>query len=115
MSPRYIFNSLVVTATALALILINPLALQSSANQSQIDVPRTGLDREVIYFVMPDRYRNGDPSNDQGPGFDPTHTAFFHGGDLKGLTGSCDPRDAKDDGLVRLKRLQLKTAQRSWI
>jgi glycosidase len=109
MSPRYIFNSLVVTATALALILINPFALQSRANQSQIDVPRTGLDREVIYFVMPDRYRNGDPNNDQGPGYDPTHTAFFHGGDLKGLTGSCDPKDAKDDGLVRLKRLGFTT------
>lgn len=33
--------------------------------------------------------------------FDPTHTAFFHGGDLKGLTGNC--RD--DDGLARLKNL----------
>jgi len=49
---------------------------------------------EVIYFVMPDRFDNGDPSNDRGGlggdrltnGFDPTSTGFFHGGDLKGLT-----------------------------
>ena len=49
---------------------------------------------EVIYFVMPDRFANGDPSNDRGglsgdrsaTGFDPTNKAFFHGGDLKGLT-----------------------------
>ena len=48
----------------------------------------------MIYFVMPDRFENGDPSNDRGSlrggplatGFDPTNKGFFHGGDLKGLT-----------------------------
>jgi len=48
---------------------------------------------EVIYFLLPDRFENGDPSNDRGglsgdrlqTGFDPTHKGFFHGGDLKGL------------------------------
>jgi glycosidase len=53
---------------------------------------------EVIYFVMPDRFENGDPSNDRGGlggdrlinGFDPTSTGFFHGGDLKGLTSRLD-------------------------
>lgn len=74
--------------------------VSSSANKV-VDVPRVGLDKEVIYFVMPDRYRNGDALNDDLPGFDPTHTAFFHGGDLKGLTGNC----VDDDGLVRLKKL----------
>ena len=49
---------------------------------------------EVIYFVMPDRFENGDPSNDRGgltggplkTGYDPTSKGFYHGGDLKGLT-----------------------------
>jgi glycosidase len=49
---------------------------------------------EVIYFLLPDRFENGDPSNDHGglsggrltTGFDPTHKGFYHGGDLKGLT-----------------------------
>jgi len=49
---------------------------------------------EVIYFVLPDRFENGDRSNDRGglngdrlqTGFDPTSKAFFNGGDLKGLT-----------------------------
>ncbi|HEU5285770.1 MAG TPA: alpha-amylase family glycosyl hydrolase, partial [Sphingomicrobium sp.] len=49
---------------------------------------------EVIYFLLPDRFENGDPGNDLGgfpggrlqTGFDPTHKGFFHGGDLKGLT-----------------------------
>jgi glycosidase len=48
---------------------------------------------EVIYFVLPDRFENGDPSNDRGglsgdrlkTGFDPTHKGFYHGGDIKGL------------------------------
>lgn len=77
------------------------LPTSSFANNESVDTYRTGLDKEVIYFVMPDRYRNGDTSNDIQPGFDPTHTAFFHGGDLKGLTGNCKD----DDGLARLKNL----------
>ncbi|NBR76937.1 MAG: hypothetical protein EBT73_06365, partial [Actinobacteria bacterium] len=64
----------------------------------------------VIYFVMTDRYANGDPANDSGfltgprsvTGFDPTDIGFFHGGDLKGLTGGCtDP----ERGLQRLADL----------
>ena len=53
---------------------------------------------EVIYFVLPDRFENGDPSNDRGgltggalqTGFDPTNKGFYHGGDLKGLTRRLD-------------------------
>jgi glycosidase len=53
---------------------------------------------EVIYFVLPDRFENGDPSNDRGgltgdrlkTGFDPTSKAFFNGGDLKGLASRLD-------------------------
>lgn len=53
---------------------------------------------EVIYLVMPDRFANGDPSNDRGglsgdrtaTGYDPTSKAFYHGGDLKGLTARLD-------------------------
>jgi len=53
---------------------------------------------EVIYFLLPDRFENGDPSNDLGglqggrlaTGFDPTHKGFFHGGDLKGLMSRLD-------------------------
>ena len=83
------------------LILSPAFASTSSSLQEIVDVPRTGLDKEIIYFVMPDRYRNGDSTNDMGPGYDPTNTAFFHGGDLRGLTGNCKD----DDGLARLKRL----------
>ncbi len=53
---------------------------------------------EIIYFVLPDRFENGDPRNDRGGlkgdrlthGFDPTHKGFYQGGDLKGLTARLD-------------------------
>ncbi len=53
---------------------------------------------EVIYFLLPDRFENGDPTNDRGgltggpmvTGFDPTAKGFYHGGDLKGLTKRLD-------------------------
>ena len=53
---------------------------------------------EVIYFVLPDRFENGDPANDHGSlkggplvdGFDPTRAGFYHGGDLKGVIRRLD-------------------------
>ncbi len=53
---------------------------------------------EVIYFLLPDRFENGDPANDHGgpdrgalvDGFDPTRAGFYHGGDLKGVTRRLD-------------------------
>jgi len=42
---------------------------------------------EVIYQVMPDRFHNGDPANDDRPvPSDPADPKGWHGGDLKGLT-----------------------------
>ncbi|WP_330474393.1 pullulanase-type alpha-1,6-glucosidase [Terrabacter sp. C0L_2] len=54
--------------------------------------------KERFYFVMADRFANGDTANDKGgltggplsTGFDPTNEGFYHGGDLKGLTGKLD-------------------------
>jgi alpha-amylase len=40
----------------------------------------------VLYFVMTDRFRNGDPTNDGGlPCTDPANHLLFHGGDFQGL------------------------------
>src|SRR3569623_3019217 len=45
-----------------------------------------GWRSQVLYLVIPDRYRNGDPSNDNATGcFDPTQPRKFHGGALAGL------------------------------
>jgi glycosidase len=51
---------------------------------------------------MPDRYKDGDKKNNDNGGFNTSLTAFYHGGDLKGLTGTCEPGD---DGLARIKSL----------
>ncbi|WP_260606848.1 pullulanase-type alpha-1,6-glucosidase [Streptomyces sp. WAC08241] len=59
---------------------------------------RQDLTREQFYFVLPDRFANGDPSNDRGgltgsrtrTGFDPADKGFYQGGDLKGLTQRLD-------------------------
>ena len=59
---------------------------------------RSALTRERIDFVMSDRFANGDPGNDAGglagdrraTGLDPTHKAYYHGGDLRGLTEKLD-------------------------
>ncbi|MFF3855865.1 pullulanase-type alpha-1,6-glucosidase [Micromonospora sp. NPDC002575] len=53
---------------------------------------------EQFYFVLPDRFANGDPRNDAGgltgdrlsTGLDPTDKGFYHGGDLKGLIDKLD-------------------------
>ncbi len=58
-------------------------------------MPLSELAGEQIYFVMPDRYANGETSNDNGAGdsfggFNKSDWGYFHGGDLKGLTDNLD-------------------------
>jgi glycosidase len=67
-----------------------------------VDIYQDYLNRpvtdDIFYFVLPDRFANGDPSNDQGSlsipesrgGFDPTNKGYYHGGDLAGLTAKLD-------------------------
>ncbi|MBU6165696.1 MAG: alpha-amylase [Alphaproteobacteria bacterium] len=53
---------------------------------------------ELIYFLLPDRFANGDPANDRGglaggrlqTGFDPTAKGFYNGGDLAGIIQKLD-------------------------
>ena len=62
---------------------------------SSLRPPVTG---EQFYFVMADRFANGDPSNDLGglegdrltTGFDPEDKGFYHGGDLAGILDKMD-------------------------
>jgi len=55
---------------------------------------RVAAQDNIFYFLMPDRFDNGDPGNDTAGdasgdplvnGYDPTHKGFYHGGDLAGL------------------------------
>ena len=53
---------------------------------------------ESVYFIMTDRFENGDTSNDYGgvdksksvSGFSPEETGWWHGGDFKGITKRLD-------------------------
>ncbi|MBC2961103.1 alpha-amylase family glycosyl hydrolase [Nocardioides deserti] len=59
---------------------------------------RAGITDDSFYFVMADRFANGDPANDTGGidggrdehGFDPTAKGYFNGGDLDGLRAQLD-------------------------
>ncbi|MDI1319870.1 MAG: alpha-amylase family glycosyl hydrolase [bacterium] len=53
---------------------------------------------QTLYFVLTDRFANGNPANDTGGypggpeehGFDPTRIGYYHGGDFAGLTARLD-------------------------
>ncbi|GAA3805239.1 pullulanase-type alpha-1,6-glucosidase [Streptomyces phyllanthi] len=94
-----------VTVTALAAALVQPLAARAdtppappSEAKLAAEPARHDLTREQFYFVLPDRFANGDRANDKGgltgsrlaTGYDPTDKGFYQGGDLKGLTRRLD-------------------------
>ncbi|MGW4563459.1 pullulanase-type alpha-1,6-glucosidase [Streptomyces sp. NPDC004561] len=94
-----------VTVAALAAALIQPLAAHAATPPAPpsdaalaAQPARHDDTREQFYFVMPDRFANGDRSNDRGgltgsrlsTGYDPTDKGFYQGGDLKGLTKRLD-------------------------
>jgi glycosidase len=62
------------------------------------DSLRKDLTKENFYFVMADRFENGNQENDTAGidgtrldhGFDPTDQGFFHGGDIAGLEERLD-------------------------
>lgn len=80
--------------SVLALSLAGAAPIAASAEDYRQRPPEA----EVIYFVLPDRFENGDPTNDRGglkgdrltTGYDPAAKGFFHGGDLAGLTKRLD-------------------------
>ena len=54
-------------------------------------MPRSVQSAQSFYFVLTDRYANGNPANDRGlggarDGFDPTNIGYYHGGDFQGMT-----------------------------
>ncbi|MCX5364131.1 pullulanase-type alpha-1,6-glucosidase [Streptomyces sp. NBC_00124] len=94
-----------VTVTALAAALVQPLAARADtpppppSDAKLASAPaRHDSTREQFYFVLPDRFANGDTGNDKGgltgtrlaTGYDPTDKGFYQGGDLKGLTRKLD-------------------------
>lgn len=61
------------------------------AARAQQAVPGSFADNPIVYFVIPDRFANGNPGNDRSYGRQreakpADDIATFHGGDLAGLT-----------------------------
>jgi neopullulanase len=72
-----------------------PLQVTTSAGSTTVQLPLQaradshgrfeGFSRDdVIYLIMPDRFADGDPSNDQ-PFYDLSKPMAYHGGDLRGI------------------------------
>ncbi|MGW7284371.1 pullulanase-type alpha-1,6-glucosidase [Streptomyces sp. NPDC054847] len=101
---RHIVAAAAATATVAALVTALPAAAapeppKPPSDRSLAAEPaRHDLTREQFYFVLPDRFANGDRNNDRGgltgsrltTGYDPTDKGFYQGGDLKGLTEKLD-------------------------
>ncbi|MFJ8790466.1 pullulanase-type alpha-1,6-glucosidase [Streptomyces sp. NPDC102462] len=94
-----------IVAAALAAALVPPLAAHAATPPAPPSDARLAAEparhdatREQFYFVLPDRFANGDTGNDRGgltgsrlsTGYDPTDKGFYQGGDLKGLTDRLD-------------------------
>ncbi|TFD71835.1 pullulanase-type alpha-1,6-glucosidase [Cryobacterium sp. Hb1] len=79
-----------------ALSLAGPYS-EADASLATEPIRQPGSD-EQFYFVMTDRFQDGDPSNNTAglgadpmvSGFDPTDKGFYNGGDLAGLRSSLD-------------------------
>ncbi len=95
MKVRHTALTLALAATLPACATAQPSAIAPSAAQDFRQRPVTD---EVIYFVLPDRFANGERANDLGgypsdrlaSGYDPAAKGFYHGGDLAGLTARLD-------------------------
>ena len=86
-------SAAIAIAVGLSLITTSSGAAEDLAALAR-PVARGPLAGDSVYFVMTDRFANGDTSNDGGGltggrlggGDDPTDIGYYHGGDFKGLT-----------------------------
>lgn len=87
-------SALLLTAAVCFSSIALPSAGAEDLSQLAKPVARGAQSDESVYFVMTDRFENGDSSNDEAglsggrlvSGFEPTEPGWWHGGDFKGLT-----------------------------
>jgi glycosidase len=69
-------------------------AYSLSAPRSQVEQPQGFNNHDVMYLIMPDRFADGDPTNDKLADFrDPDNRSLgraYHGGDLRGIQDHLD-------------------------
>lgn len=96
-TPRR-WNALLGAASGLSLLAAGAAAAQTPAASTVEAMRQRPPQDEVIYFLLPDRFANGDAANDHGgyapdrlvSGFDPSSPEFYHGGDLAGVIQKLD-------------------------
>jgi pullulanase-type alpha-1,6-glucosidase len=94
---------LLILAVLLPVASAVPARAASGAEPTAAALASWGFDQrpgptEQFYFVLPDRFANGNPGNDDGglsgdrlsTGYDPTDKGFYHGGDLQGIIDRLD-------------------------
>lgn len=74
------------------MLLLAAMGGRAMAGAPNLHVPSPDWRDQVIYFVMTDRFDDGDRGNsDQGAGeFDPADPSKYHGGDLRGIERRLD-------------------------
>ena len=87
MSPFRSLSRAISSLTLTAVLLVGG----SVRAQTPVATPGTFAENPIVYFVMTDRFYNGNPANDQSYGrqreaIPKADVGTFHGGDLKGLT-----------------------------
>ncbi|GAA1591311.1 pullulanase-type alpha-1,6-glucosidase [Actinoplanes couchii] len=104
MAPKRVRLGTALLSLFLPLLAVPAAQAQAAAPKAPSDavVANWGSDRassgEQFYFVLPDRFANGNPKNDLGglkgdrlsTGYDPTDKGFYHGGDLQGVIDRLD-------------------------
>ena len=65
---------------------------KETSDEPMLHVPSPDWRDQIIYFLMTDRFNDGDPSNnDQGAGeYDPAHESHYSGGDIQGIIEQLD-------------------------
>ena len=79
-----LFRAAIATIAALC------IAACGSSDQTDaldLNVPSPVWQDQIVYFILTDRFNDGDPTNDnQGAGeYDPTNNAKYSGGDIRGI------------------------------
>ncbi|MEU8228997.1 pullulanase-type alpha-1,6-glucosidase [Actinoplanes sp. NPDC048967] len=100
---RPTFVGSLILGVLLSIAAVVPASAARPAEPSAAALASWGFDAapepaEQFYFVLPDRFANGDRSNDTGKlsgdrlatGFDPADKGFYHGGDLQGIINRLD-------------------------
>ncbi|WP_084104512.1 alpha-amylase family glycosyl hydrolase [Demequina sp. NBRC 110056] len=97
-SPRTRIVAAGAAALAIAAIAIGWFLTTRPETPHAVAPARNAGSEQLLYFLLTDRFANGDPGNDDGglgpdpaiSGLDPTDSGYFQGGDLAGVEQRLD-------------------------